>query len=563
MAIYKLLDFADIYTAIAEDLKVQQSDTTTMNRIKRAINITYLNNVIPASRWWWLQGTTTVSTYAYYAGGTASVTPNSASITLSVAPGATDGVSGSFKNWYFSVVGKNEIYRIATHTALSTSITLDTPYNQELDSAASFKIWTDALALPTNCRETVEAWRDHMRVPMEGRGQQDYRKIVAAEPKSEGRPSYYSTQDFYDPSTGDSETESDRYRVLKVYPAISQYKTQIKLDYVMEASALENAGDEPLMPMEDRIVLFHGALSILWNSIARNPEAAGYHQALYDQKLAKMMGKIQDSMDKPRIEPESRYMASKRGNRAGKLGFATGGSQSTYTAPTYLENVTINGAAITGNVTVTNGITIDGVDISAADALTTAHIAASSAVHGITGSVVGTTDTQTLTNKSIDASANTITNIVDANISNSASIDKLKIVAGTASKVEITDASGFLTESSVISTELTYLTNVEALTSVTLTDATTNQVAASWTAASFDSIQISYSLKRASSYESGIIMLVSDGSTVAIAQSFAGIGTSGVTFTADVSAGNIRLLSTTTSTGSNGAFKYKVNKWLA
>jgi hypothetical protein len=58
-------------------------------------------------------------------------------------------------------------------------------------------------------------------------------------------------------------------------------------------------------------------------------------------------------------------------------------------------------------------------------------------------------------------------------------------------------------------------------------------------------------------------MLVSDGSTVAIAQSFAGIGTSGVTFTADVSAGNIRLLSTTTSTGSNGAFKYKVNKWLA
>lgn len=36
------------------------------------------------------------------------------------------------------------------------------------------------------------------------------------------------------------------------------------------------------------------------------------------------------------------------------------------------------------------------------------HIAASSAVHGLTGSVVGTTDTQALTNKTIDAGTNTL-----------------------------------------------------------------------------------------------------------------------------------------------------------
>ena len=62
------------------------------------------------------------------------------------------------------------------------------------------------------------------------------------------------------------------------------------------------------------------------------------------------------------------------------------------------------------------------------------HIEASANVHGIGAgnSVVGTGTTgQTLTNKTIDAASNTISNIANANIASAAAIDKTKI-AGTA-----------------------------------------------------------------------------------------------------------------------------------
>lgn len=569
MAAYKLTDFSDIYTAVIEELKVQSSDTTTLNRIKRMINMMYLDEVIPAARWWWLYGHTTVTHNEYYGAGTVSVTPLSTTVTLSTAPTSSYGDSGSFLNYFFSVDGKNEIYRITAHTALSTTVTIDRPFNTELNTAANYKIWTDSVALPTDLRETVDVWHDHNRDKMMARGLQEFRQVVAQDPKAESRPQHYATADFFDPSTGDDETESDRYRQLKVYPSISQYKTIIKVDYMKEAAALDVAGDEPLMPVEDRIVLFYGALSLAWGSIGRNPEEAQRNRQLFDAKLARMMGKIQDSMDKPRVEPESRYILAKRAGRISPYGrgVTSGGGQSSYTSPSYLDNPTINGATISGNVTVNSGITIDGRDISADGAAFDAHII-DTTTHGTTGDIVGTSDSQTLTNKTIDVASNTISNIVNANVSASAAIAKSKLAAGTASRVEVTDGSGLLTESAITSTELTYLDDNEPLTSATLTDNTA--VAAvvtgcSWAVASFNAVGLSYTLSRgASNIERGIVNLVSDGTSVGIAQgAVASLGTLGVTFTADISSGDMRLKYTTTSTGTDVTMKFTVMKNLA
>lgn len=90
----------------------------------------------------------------------------------------------------------------------------------------------------------------------------------------------------------------------------------------------------------------------------------------------------------------------------------------------------------------------------------TAHTGASSGVHGVTGSVVGTSDTQTLTNKTIDADSNTITNIENADIKASAAIALNKLAAATASRALQSDASGFIVASATTSTELGYVSGV-------------------------------------------------------------------------------------------------------
>lgn len=73
----------------------------------------------------------------------------------------------------------------------------------------------------------------------------------------------------------------------------------------------------------------------------------------------------------------------------------------------------------------------------------TSHTSASSGVHGVSGSVVGTTDTQTLSNKTINANSNTIENLANSNISSGASIAYSKLaLSGSLQASDL--SSGFI-----------------------------------------------------------------------------------------------------------------------
>lgn len=131
--------------------------------------------------------------------------------------------------------------------------------------------------------------------------------------------------------------------------------------------------------------------------------------------------------------------------------------------------------------------------------------------------------------------------------------------------VLIGNGSKDVVSSSVTSSSLTYLLNNEGLTTFNMAD---NQVSAAdvatWPHASFTSIHLEYSIARgAGNRENGDLFLITDGTSISISQDYNNIGTSGVSFSADISGANVRLRYTSTSTGTAPSMKYKVSKWLA
>lgn len=626
--IYQLRTFKDIVDAAMEELKLQATDTISRNRIKRDVNMAYLDEVAPYEQWKWLRGQVSLAHEARFNSGSCTVTQNSVAVTLTTAPAT------SRKGYYFSVDGQNEVYRIAQHTANSTSVILEIPFIGASAATQNFKIWTDRIPLPNDMRDAVSVHVDYRDVPLEGQGIQQFRRHMTTGQKTEARPAFYTVSDYVDPSpfstvsgipavltstseglvktivfassvedylrAGDhievtgalnfalngeftvssvssatitytgvtslvqastadtsivvkkdnNEKSNERFKELWIFPALYNTRCMVHIDYTKEPLPLAEDDDEPLMPIGDRTVLLYATLHRVW-SRERNPEEAQRNGVLYERKLNKMAGKVDDSTDLPVLRTGKTYLAAKRETTrrrpTNSFRFEGGGATSG-SAPEVVG--TANTVAIYGP---------DGVLIGS----TLVSVTELNQLDGILSKAVGVSDAQTLTNKVIDADANAISNIDNSDIKALAGIEVDKLEALTPTTVAILDASGFLASSAITPTELTYLNDFIPLTSVTLVD---NQVAAAnvftYTAASFTSSIVEYSITRgAGNQEVGQLLIATDGTTVNMTQVASQLGTIGVTLTADISGGAVRVRYTSTSTGTAPTFKYIQRRW--
>ncbi len=467
---YSLETFGDIKSAILEALGIQATDTNAANKVKRLINLYYMNEIVPFKRWTWLQKNIQVVHYDYYNVDTVAVTPDSTTVTFLTAPNISEG---SFAGWRFSVDGSNKVYTIATHVAASTTAVLTSAYQETLDATAEYKVWRDRVDLPVSAKETIQITHAEQGPPLRALGPKDFRKTESASPKNEGFPSAYNTDTFYNPS-GEL-ADDDRYRQIRLYPSITQTPVTLSIDYIEEATPLVEDSDEPIIPVEDRIVLYYGAGAQAWSVLQRNEDMADRWLIKANAKLARMAGDRDDGFDTPKLAPESGYINSQRngGLRRKRIGFV-GGGQSSAALPSYLRDVTIAGANVINDITVADGILIDGVDIS-----------------------------------SLGAFANP--------------------------------------------------------DEVTLLDDTINGVVTTFDLDTYDVVHLNYSITRgAAILEAGHITIAGLGASASIAQgSVVAIGSSaGVSFSADMSGTTLRLLATTTATGTDAEMKYSAFKWL-
>jgi len=392
MAVQELRSFLDIYSAVLEEVKIQSGDTTTVNRIKRDINMVYLNEVIAKEEWDWLRKEVDITAPAVFTTGTSAVTQGSKTVTLSSAP------TTSKKGFLFNVSGQREVYKIAQHVASATKVTLEANYVGSTATASSHSIWNNRLPLPSDCRETADVWEDVKNVALQGVGKRKFREFYLVNPVEQGLPRVYSMDDYVDPdpylaigslpslstrasagliktliyastvaalvSVGDrievslsgnstyngnfviasvatttitytaleqltesatadgtllmqalsQEINVERYRELLIHPAVDTDARLLHVTYIKEARALNLDADEPLMPIEDRMVLVYGGLVKAW-SRERNAAEAQRNAALFVNKLGSMRGKLSDSTDLPMLQVSKTYLQVKRNLR--------------------------------------------------------------------------------------------------------------------------------------------------------------------------------------------------------------------------------------------------------
>lgn len=302
MAAIQIVDFEDIYTAITEMLKIQLTDTVTLARIKRDINIAY-EDVVAKGNWWWNRSLTTLQLPAKITTGTVTATSASTSITFSSAPAA------SVANYKIMFAGHAEVYTISAHTAAATAATLNIAFIGDTSSTLTYKLWKDYVQLPTDCKETFIVQHQQDNQPMEPVGLSDFRRLVAQQPDREGPPIYYTTDDF----------DSSGKRKLRYWPAIHTDKINLDVDYINVFVGLDLDGDEPVMPPHDRTVLFYLAASHAWRR-ERNTDEANNYWNMAQNKLAEMLSKIEDSRECPVLRPGGGYLAQKRMQRRGRRG---------------------------------------------------------------------------------------------------------------------------------------------------------------------------------------------------------------------------------------------------
>lgn len=305
MSAEALVDFQDIYEAVCKKVKIQLTDGETVSRIKQDINMIYLDEVLPFKKraWTWAHTHDQILTQKKYNTGTISATVGSLNGTFSTAP------SFSCAGMLIKMTAYPEIYRINTHTAATTSFTFEEVFiaDSSDDGTAftgmGFKIWQDRYLIDADISEVIQITTDKRSKPLDAYNKAQFDEYVQNNPELEGIPAMYSD---------DEDVDGQKY--IYLYPSCFDKPVRMKITGMGYVDKLDNDADEPIIPLDDRIVLYYGALSFAWER-ERNETESAKAWNLFQTKLGRMAARAGDAPQVTEMTVDHNYLQNKRYRR--------------------------------------------------------------------------------------------------------------------------------------------------------------------------------------------------------------------------------------------------------
>ena len=215
--------------------------------------------------------------------GTASVTLGSTSVTLSTTPTNYAGSNLSVATWYFRVTGHPDVFKVASHTSGTTSVTLDAAYTGTTNTAASYTLFRTDYNLATDVLRLVAPMRVYRNA---GWGARDDYKIYMCDLDAleEGYPTALIDQGVpdYFAMVGETTQGTKRIRFNRCGGGASATTTvyRVEYEYLVVPTALTSPGtaEVPLVPYEWRHVLADFLLAYLFG-VKNDDRTAGVVQA--------------------------------------------------------------------------------------------------------------------------------------------------------------------------------------------------------------------------------------------------------------------------------------------
>lgn len=289
-------------------LRLPTSNTTEATKVTAVMNEVYRDILLRGDgQWWWLIDRTVTNTTPEITTGTASVTNNSTTVTLSSAPAAS--VAGAKFYVSANTADSQALYRISAHTAGTTGLTLDAAYTGDTNTAASYYIWTDEYDLPTDFGKPHVIQRYGYDLPLEIITPDQMFDLKLSDRRT-GKPHYAAVHNFA--TSGDPTTQ----RRLIVHPFPDTDRTRLEISYFQTLNTELSGTTRPLIPDDYVQLLVYGTLAAGYPIFLNDVVRGQYFQARFVDLLNLMLAQQRKFMSNTRLVVNDGYRLFYRDRRS-------------------------------------------------------------------------------------------------------------------------------------------------------------------------------------------------------------------------------------------------------